>query len=91
MRGVCVVVVMGFAEWGPPRYGVGRCIRGYMSAMRALCCGGRGGAARGPVERGVVLRRVVVALWPGRRDSVPCRRCARVWFPGMLICSVSCS
>ena len=30
-----------------------------MSATRALCCVGRGGAARGPVDRGVFLRRVV--------------------------------
>ena len=61
-----------------------------MSAMRAMCCGGRGGAARGPVDRGVFLRRVVVALWSGRRGSVPCRRCARVWFPCMSICLVDC-
>ena len=45
-----------------------------MSVMRAWCCGGRGGAAGGHVDRGVSLRRVVVALGPGRRDSVPCRR-----------------
>ena len=58
--------------------------------MRVVCCGGRGGAALGPVNRGVFLRRVVVALWSGRRGSVPCRRCARVWFPGMSICLVGC-
>ena len=75
---MCVVVVMGFAEWGPRCGGVGRCIRGYMSVMRALCCRGRGGAARGAVDRGVFLRRVVVALWSGRRGSMPCRRRARV-------------
>ena len=59
-----------------------------MSVMRALCCGGRDGAARGPVDRGVFLRRVVVALWSGRRGSVPCRRCARDWLPGMSMCWV---
>ena len=26
-----------------------------MSGMRALCCGGRGGAARGPTDRGMFL------------------------------------
>ena len=61
-----------------------------MSLMRALCCGGRGGAARSPVDRGVFLRRVVVAWWSGRRGSVPFRRCARVWFRGMSICLVGC-
>ena len=33
-----------------------------MSVMRAWGCGGRGGAARGPVDRGVLLRRVVVVV-----------------------------
>ena len=83
---VCVVVVMGFAESGPRRGGVGRCNRGYMSVMRAWCCGGRGDAARGPVDRGVSLCRVVVAMRPGRRGGAPCRRCARIRFPGMSIC-----
>ena len=32
-----------------------------MGATRTLCCGGRGGAARGPVGRGMFLRRVVWA------------------------------
>ena len=59
-----------------------------MSVLRALCCGGRGGAARGPADRGVFLRRVVVARWSGRRGSVPCHRHARVWFPGTSICLV---
>ena len=62
-----------------------------MSVMRALCCGGRGGAARGPADRGVFLRRVVVARWSGRHGSVPCRRRARVWFPGVSICLAGCS
>ena len=61
-----------------------------MSVMRALCCGGRGGAARVPVDRGMLLLRVVVALWSGRRGSVPCRRCVRVWFSGLSICLVGC-
>ena len=61
-----------------------------MSVIRAWCCGGRDGAARGPVDRGVFLRRVVVALWSGRRGSVPCRQRARDWFPGMSICLTGC-
>ena len=59
-----------------------------MSVNHAVCCGGRGGAGRGPADRGVLLRRVVVVLWSERRGSVPCRRCARVWFPCMSICLV---
>ena len=62
-----------------------------MSLMRALCCGGRGGAAWGPVDRGVLLCRVVVALWSGLRGSVSCRQCARVWFPGISIRLTGCS
>ena len=58
--------------------------------MRALRCGGRGAAARGPVDHVVFLRRVLVVLLSGRRGSVPCRRYARVWFPGMSICLVGC-
>ena len=54
--------------------------------MRALCCRGRGGAARGPADRGVFLHRVVVARWSGRRDSVLCRWRARFCFPGLSIC-----
>ena len=58
--------------------------------MQALCCGGRDGAAWDPVDRGVLVRTVVVALWSGRRACVPCRRCARVWVPGMSTCLVGC-
>ena len=58
--------------------------------MRAVCCGGRGGAARGPVDRGVFMRRVVFARWSGRWGRVPCRSYARVWFPGLSICLVGC-
>ena len=61
-----------------------------MSVMRVMCCRGRVGSARDPVDRGVFLRRVVVALWSERRGSVPCCRCARVWLPCMLICLVGC-
>ena len=61
-----------------------------MSGMRALCCVGRGGAARGPVDRGVLLRRVVAARWSGRRCSMFCLRCARVWLPGISIPLVGC-
>ena len=87
---MCVVVVMGFVEREPRRDGVGRCVRGYMSVMRALCCGGRGGAARCPADRGVFLLRMVVARWFGRRGSVFCRRCARGWLPGISIRLVDC-
>ena len=51
---------------------------------------GRGDTARGPVDRGVSLFRVVVAMWPGRRDGVPRRWYARVWFPRMSICLAGC-
>ena len=47
--------------------------------MRARCCGGRGDAAKGPVDRGMSLCRVVVAMWPGRRDGVPCPRRLRMF------------
>ena len=58
--------------------------------MRAVYCGGRGGATRGPVDHGVFLCKVVAARWPRRRGRVPCRRCARVWFQGMSVCLVAC-
>ena len=70
---------MGFVGCKPHRDGVGLRVRGYMSATRALCCVGRGGAARGPVDRGVFLRMVVGARWSGLRGSVLCRRRAWVW------------
>ena len=58
--------------------------------MRALCCRGRGGAARGLVDRGAFLRKLIAARWSGRRGRVLCSWRARVWFPGMSICSVGC-
>ena len=71
-----VVVVMGFVECGPRRDGVRRCVRGHMSLMRALYCGGHGGDFRGPADRGVFLRKVVATRWSGRRGRVLCRRLA---------------
>ena len=73
---VCVVLVMGFAEQRPHRGAVGRCIRGYTSAMCAWCRWGRGDAARGPAGCGMFLCRAVAAMCPGRRDGAPCRRSA---------------
>ena len=87
---MCVVVAMRSAECGSHCDGVGRYVEGYMSVVRALCCGAKGGTAWGPVDRGVLLRRVVIARWSRRRSSVPCRRCARAWFLGMSISLVRC-
>ena len=61
-----------------------------MSVLRALRCWGHGGAGRGLFDRGVFLRKVVAAGWSGCRGRVPCRRRARVWLPGVSICSVGC-
>ena len=85
-----MVGVMGFVERGPRRDGVGRCVSGRVSVVRALCYWGRGSAARGRVDRDVFLRMVVAALRSGRWGRVLCRRRARVWFPGMSICLVGC-
>ena len=62
---VYVVLVMGFAESGSRCYRVGRCIGGHTSVMQAFCCGGSDGAAWRPVDRGVLLRRVVLHCGPG--------------------------
>ena len=80
-----------FAWPGPRLDGSGRCVRRYVSVVRALCCWGRGGAARGLVDRGVFLRKVVAARWSESRGRVRCRRYARVSFPGMSIVLVGCS
>ena len=85
-----MVVVVGFVECGPIRDGVERRVRGHVNVMRALCCWGRDGAARGLVGRSVFLRKVVAARWCGRPGKVLCRRRAQVWLPGMSICLVGC-
>ena len=59
-----------------------------MSVVCARRCGGIGGAAKGPVDRGMSLGRVVVAMWPGRWDGAPCRRRVRIWLPGVSLCLV---
>ena len=47
--------------------------------MRALCCWGHGGAARGLFDRGVFLHEVVAARSSGRRGRVLCRRHVVGW------------
>ena len=56
-----------------------------MGATCALCCEGRGGAVQGPADRGAFLCRMVALRWFGRRGSVPRRRGARLWLPGVSI------
>ena len=50
--------------------------------MHAWCCGGRGGAATDPVDRGLSLRGVTVAMRPGCRGDASCSQCARIRFSG---------
>ena len=78
------------SKWTAGCGGFAPSLRWHMSVMRALCCGGGGGTARGLVDRGVFLSKVIAARWPGHRGRVPCRRCARVWFSGMSMCLVAC-
>ena len=83
-----MTLVMGFAKDESRRGGVGHNARCYLSVMCAGSCEGNGGAARGPVDCGASMRRLVVGKQPGRRGSAPCGRCARIWFPVASSCLV---